>query len=553
MHRSRLSPLTILLAAMIILSGCTRPSGKPPEPTAPPLPAASATTSSPTPEPPASATPAVSPEGASLFPSTDRELSFVIWDAGAAKAAHPVEQWLREGERLVIASNGKPYATWLFAADGVWRLDPKGGGALLRYIPATLKDGETWRQRSGDAEVWFSLTRDDSTCRTPGGHIVEAAARSCWTLTVLNRGELTTFRFAPAGGPTLVKAVNYAQPSASFYKEVATDQAGDRPAVDRKALLEKAPASSAPRAAVIAATAADFAAVRQTLPGIVTVRADLDGDGREETVRGPLDAWTTANVEILDKDGNLLAASRTWDGLEQRVSLVRFRGASQSFVLVQTRGNGGEPEMTIARLEPWDKSWPLKGSRGWDWDPKDDTTAASRVAVAEDGLVTVEWDLGDPARHTRVRQYRFDPVKFEAKQETESVRTEGKELLYPADPLGVLQAAFVAKWYKLEDEFPRYFATKETAASFRGDKRIAQIAYRPDGVRSDLVLEDSPNCHLQTTPATPGAKGPMPFVASYGAGEWGITVWGWATFTKDAQGRPVIQQFYVQGSCSAGA
>ncbi|HYG58675.1 MAG TPA: hypothetical protein VD902_11515, partial [Symbiobacteriaceae bacterium] len=119
---------------------------------------------------------------AGLFPPSDWQVSFAIRDHGTTADYTVVEELLRDGVRVVATQNGSPYVTWVLNQAGLWRLDPRGGGALLRYLPAELQDGMAWKQVSGGADVWFRLNRATECAG-------QAAGAKCWTVTVLNRGE----------------------------------------------------------------------------------------------------------------------------------------------------------------------------------------------------------------------------------------------------------------------------------------------------------------------------------------------------------------------------
>lgn len=77
------------------------------------------------------------------------------------------------------------------------------------------------------------------------------------------------------------------------------------------------------------------------------MRADLDGDGKDETIRGQLEVWTFADVEILRDDGEPVTPIRAWDA-EQKVTPLRLRGSERMLLIIQTSSRPGT--VTIATL-----------------------------------------------------------------------------------------------------------------------------------------------------------------------------------------------------------
>jgi hypothetical protein len=133
---------------LCLAAGCSGPKAAPPATVDTPPPAVES------PKPPA-------PDlAAGFMPADDETLTFVLNDQTVT------EYSLRDGDRFVAVQDGAVYATWFRRDDGLWRPDPKGGGALLRYLPPVLQEGLTWKQRSGDADVWFSLNRGSTDLGT---------------------------------------------------------------------------------------------------------------------------------------------------------------------------------------------------------------------------------------------------------------------------------------------------------------------------------------------------------------------------------------------------
>lgn len=229
--------LVFLALILVLTTGCSLLKRSPP----------------PEPEEPveAAAPPPAEAALAKVLPAADLHMRVRVQDEG--KAPYEVkEEWVREGPALVATYSGSPYVRWEVNAEGLWRLDPKGGGALLRYLPPLLTDGAAWRQQSGDATVWFSLARLETACDNGAGQQVE-----CWELTLLNRGESLTYRFAEATGPVYARSRNEARPEASFVKSL-TSTGPSQLSADGRAQLLTALVVSAPPAAVEAVTREEF-------------------------------------------------------------------------------------------------------------------------------------------------------------------------------------------------------------------------------------------------------------------------------------------------------
>jgi hypothetical protein len=483
----------------------------------------------------------------SLFPAEDWAFEFHVLDVGPFVTTRPREHLLREGNRVVAVYDGEPYATWLIDETGVWRADPRNPGTLLRYLPPMVRDGETWSQQSGGQTVWFQVTRGGGPCLV--GAALSLGDEQCWALSVLNRGEQTTFRFAPAMGATVVGAEKSLHP---FYKEILSNQrAADLPAEQRTQWLRNAPGPSATEAPVVAAAPAAFAEARDRLLGVTTIRGDLNGDGTEESIRGAFGFWTSTSLDVTDAGGKPMATIGAYRAV-QKVEPVRFRGSSRLFFLQYVREPAGPGYATIIDASPNGDQWWTHGTYGWD--AKAFGTAATRATVTDDGLVTVEWDMGDPARHTRIRQFRFhhDAERPYAERLAETFRPTGPELVHPTEPLQVLEAAFVARWMGLEGELPRYFASPEAAGAFAQDERITQPDYGPGQVELATVAAQKDMCNLTKQPAKVQPDGTIPFVAGWGGYEWYRAVWGTARAGKNAEGLTVLETVTIIGDCWGG-
>lgn len=206
---------------------------------------------------PATQAPAASgtPAASSLFPEKDLHVDFLVRDHGAATDVAVQEELLRDRDRLVGLYGGVPYVNWVFKPDGVWRPDPHGGEALLLYLPAQLQDGETWKQTSAKADVWFRLQHVKDTCQ---GFLVDIGTRDCWQLTVLNQGEKLVFHFAAGLGPVHASAENWRRPADSYVKRIKAYRPGDLGAEQRTAVLGRVKPPALQPATVSLVSEADF-------------------------------------------------------------------------------------------------------------------------------------------------------------------------------------------------------------------------------------------------------------------------------------------------------
>jgi len=159
--------------------------------------------------------------------------------------------------------------------------------------------------------------------------------------------------------------------------------------------------------------------------------------------------------------------------------------------------------------------------------------------------------MGDPARHTRIRDYRLRLTESGGNLQIESERfvPQHGSLLYPSDPKELLQAAMVAHNYGLETEFAQYFASPEVAGLFRS---LAPAGGETGPMIEMAALEPRKVdgwCEPLTTPVyRPGADGTAPFAVNWGGMRLAYT-WGVVTFGKTAGGLPVITGVKVTGEC----
>lgn len=277
------------------------------------------------------------------------------------------------------------------------------------------------------------------------------------------------------------------------------------------------------------------------------VAADLDGDGQPEWIRGLSDTWTTDPVEIYDGGGELLT---TWSPYTTvptyRASLQTLPDQSRSFLLYWLLHEDGQTEVGIQAFST--KSGSFGPSTLYGWGLKHaQTTAATRASFTDDGCLLVEWDMGDPAGHTRVRKYELNLDLSQVNIIEEKVVPKGDDLIYPAKPEDVLRAAHLAATHGLTDELPRYFASPDVAQEFQ--ESFTASAYEMTGVQLATHGEFDEWCVSRTEPAQPDADGAAPFIVSIG-GEIHLRVTtGTVWFDTDEAGRTVIRDFEITKRC----
>lgn len=548
--RQGLAAVPLLALLLACSGGSPAPGGQAAGPAeTKPIPAPASPGQAPTPTP-APARPDPDPQpgrsrgtpAAHLFPERDLRTSFRTWDLGPDRTSIDTQLLLREPDRVRVIYNGRPYATWRLGESGVWREDPANPGTLLRYLPPDLQDGLAWSQPSGDATVWFQLARAEGICPVGNGMWTPG----CWQLTVLSRGEELRYTLAPQHGPVQVWSTNARRPEASFFMELQTSAWADLTAGQRAALLAGPPDSPLTRPPVTEVPAEEFAAVRQRELGLQTARADLDGDGTPEVIGNLLPAWNMITVEVTGGYGFRAPpiAPSNW---AHRLIPVRLSRPDRTVLLEWRRYPGGSDvgvrilvrrEGALRWIQPY--GWGLKHAI---------TTAASRAVLSEDGILTVEWEMGDPARHTRVRQYelRLEEQKEHVRMLSETLRPQGETLRRPTNPEEVLRAALVASIHDLEEELGLYIPSREVAEAFR--QMVRKPAYELVSIHLAKAGPPDPYCVMRTEPVRPGADGTAPFLMEVGGSPTVSATLGSVRFGADAAGNPVIIGFEVTGRC----
>ncbi|MBP2016628.1 hypothetical protein J2Z79_000001 [Symbiobacterium terraclitae] len=286
------------------------------------------------------------------------------------------------------------------------------------------------------------------------------------------------------------------------------------------------------------------------------VPADLDGDGQDELIHGLSDTWTYDPVEIYTADGQLLFVwgdNARWYETEHKVSVHRLPGQDRAVILYWHRRAGGQPEVGLTAFRS--EQGELLGSLFYGWGLKHaNATPATRASVTDDGYLLVEWDMGDPARHTRVRKYAVDVKRRMVEIVDEAYVPEGDELVYPTDPEEVLRAAHLAAVYGLDEELPRYFSSTDVARAFQAALPEAEM---PDGrldwTRVELATVHALDqyCRPEAEPAETDASGAAPFVVSVAGEGHGVAIVGTLWFDTDESGRTIIRDFSVLRHCPA--
>lgn len=555
MQRFRKS-VTLALMGALLLAGCAKPA---------------ATTEK---EPPSQGgSPAqVEPQGApggihsapvkpgaaaaTLFPAEDREYTYFLTE----KEDHSevTEHLLREGDRLVGVQGEKVYLTWHLNDQGVWRNDPKNPAVLLRYLPPTLTES-AWQQTSGDAQILFRLMSDKEGCypRQGEGHL------ACWQLTMVNRGEQLTLWFLEGMGPVRAENQGWARSADYFDKGRNEVRPSELDATRRQQWLAGADKAPGDLPAVVELNPQEFTRLANrhhwdVQPQATVSRYDVDGDGTQELVRGTLGGWTTEPVSFYREDYTPLGK---WDPQagKQKVTPVTFDGYKASFFLLEMdQGHG--PHVTMLGYYNGENQ-PRRMVVGWGWDHKASSTPATKVTVDPKGQITVVWEMVDPAQHTRTRVYDFTGFQTNAGFGIGAVEllsstigpTQG-QLVYPSEPADVLRAAFNAYWLEQSDELGRYFASPQAAAHFVQVQQLGKPQYGLGRVKTGKLIQskESWSGGLAIDPAPVGADNSVEFMATASGYEWSAAEWGRATFTKDGEGRWVLQQVDVSGSHFAG-
>ncbi|MEW8979475.1 MAG: hypothetical protein AB2385_13840 [Symbiobacterium sp.] len=483
----------------------------------------------------------VDPPVVLLLPGDGAQHRFSLSDGSVA-----LEGYVRDGARLIAAYNGEPWVTWFITDQGIFRRDPKGPGLLL-YLPAEPEDGLAWKQRSGDADVWFNLQAVPD-CLSPLGPTYEI----CWQLTVLNRQEQTVYLFAPGpatedwlGDTTGVqeaRADNFASPADSFVKRRQPQQPLEPPS--REAMLAGAePWPTDEAAPVERVTLADFRSeqLRQAAEaGFPVKEVDLNGDGETEAIIGQLGAWHNSWVLILDARGNRLQVQQDWmpDDVQRRVDLVTIPGLANPVVVTHT----GSPDGWHSMRFEW-----MEGDRfvsPWGWHPKTDLAFGMDYAILPDGTVEISGSLSG---YTFVSRYVVERVEegvfpYEATKVEERV-TPGP---YPTTAADLMTDLFLARWYGLTDMVEQYVPDPAVRDAFMAVD-VGKVRYAPSPVRVGKRVETEYGPTVE--PGPPNPDGSFEFLASVQEYEGGFYWIGRAVVGAAEDGRLVVKslEFLEQG------
>lgn len=477
------------LMALLLLAGCS--SAPPP---APPVvaeapPAATAETWNP-------------PAVRRLFPLTPSRLRYL------RNEQTPVtHEWLAEAERIAVVRPGAPPLEWRFDKMGAWLADP-AAGTLLRYLPPVLEAGAVWRQ----GDTWFRLEDGAETCRGLSWPV--GGPPACWDLAVLEEARRTRWTFAEGYGPVRIQADAWADPGASHILRWA----GTEPLAGSVAY----PTVEATSLPLAQGDVAGFAAaLAERLGRIEGTSLDFDGDGHPERVSAGPERWVNAPLAVWRPDGALLYLSPERHGRLRATAagdllIVEYRPVEDRLYNTYT-----VLYMREGRLEPV-----------FGWGTKSQWAMAHRFRAAEAGGLVAEFDLGDPAGHTRFTRYRLEVQDGYRRAVAQSVTymDSGPALVYPTTPEGVLHAAFVARWFGLSEELPRYFASAEVSRSFAEHPEVTEPLFFPGTVELS---------------AAPGSDGWATFTATWGFYEASTKAHGRVRFSTDATGRPVILELHL--------
>lgn len=515
--RKLIVPLLIFLAA-----GCSRGAPPPPPVVNPP------STPPPVVEAPPSPPPVAGPAAEGFLPKPGQPYSYALSDGTSAN-----EWFVRDGDRLIGAYNGKTYVTWFVRPDGVWRPDPKGQ-ALLRYLPPVMQPGLAWKQQSGADEVWFRLAEKDSCNRVGRG-------MPCWELTVLNRMERTVFRFTELYGIIYASSDNFTTRSDSYIKAAAEPAKGDAPPREQM-LKDGARLPAEPLPAVTEVTVVQFDQAEQALLTRAGARReiDLNGDGKPEVINGPLGQWTTVPFAMYDGNGNRLEHAffdLHYPSDQHRLDLVKVKGHERMATLYQ-----------VGRPGKWhwsDLRW-LVGNdlrTVWGWQPKTNWIWAATVRVDPDGTVVALGDPDEMGGYTWTRYYGVDG-KYIAVLEREEVKAGA----YPADPAGLLTAALVAKWFGQDADLARYIPDGGARNALVAAK-ISKPNYTVEKAMVGKLVPKESGDGQWTIPAIEAAPvamdQPVDWLVEVGQYE-GYYFWsGRVTFGREPDGRLVIRKWEV--------
>ncbi len=471
--------LAFVLVGLVLLAGCARGSGS-----GPVQPPTGDGVQAPAPEPVAVRPPEPAgadlrpapqdPPSAGLLPKPETPYAYHLSDGTAAE-----EYYVRDGGRLIGAYNGKTYVTWFITDQGVWRRDPKGPG-LLRYLPPEPKDQLAWKQRSGDADVWF-LLREKLACQHGQGPDLER----CWELTVLNRLERTTYELAPGNalppnfivetqGINRVRSDNLLKPAESYTKE--RNQAQPMEVPPREQLLQEgATWPEGPAPAVMAVTPAEFAAADAAMltgAGIASLEIDLNNDGRKERIEGKLGEWHTGPLQLMGADGRPLWVFHRWleKGMSHRLDVVSLPGIDRPTLIYQI----GRPDSWHSIMFRWLHEG-LVGPQGIA--PKTDIVSGAGVAVEPDGTVAITNNPAELAGYTLTRRFRLEPTSDSWHYRATLREERAVAGAYPGNHADLLTAAFVADWFGRADDLARYIPDPATRAAFQG--QVPRAPYSP--------------------------------------------------------------------------
>lgn len=469
-----------------------------------------------------------------LLPPTDSLLTYY-----ATGQDRITEQYIRDGARLIGAANQKTRVTWYINEFGVWQrdaLDPTGS-TWLRYLPPVLVQGLTWRQQSAGAEVWFRLTE-----RTACGYLMGQELERCWELAMINRGTRTIYRFAAPYGVIHIRHDDLRDPKGSYEKELTRVEPGTVSTELRQRMYTDSDyLRSGPMPAVSEANPDQFVQAQLTAlnaAGRPYRLIDLDADGVEERVEGEIGQATNHPLLIWNRDG--LEVSRGYGSRPpHHADLIYMPWLDRPALMIRSTVKERPPILSLL----WLRREGLTPTFGWH--PKATQTFGNSVQMLADGQLEITWDMQDPAGHTWVRTYRIEPGTpwYRANLTREDFRPSGPQVQRPKTEADLITAAFVARWYNLNEELELYFADPGAADSFRARRDVERPPYLPGKAQVGKLIPPARSTDPpRLESASPGEDGSIEFMIRVQEYESSTYYTGRAVITKRADDTLVIKR-----------
>gem|GEM_PF-5848827 len=270
---------------------------------------------------------------------------------------------------------------------------------------------------------------------------------------------------------------------------------------------------------------------------VSSLSLDLNGDGRSETVRGIFNQWTsTAFIEV--REGDSVLARATFPGYRQVIP-VQFNFGPAAFLLWEQNSYGGKT-VQVTHFRYLNDHW-VNVTPGFEGISSQQGVPATGAALNPDGVLDVEWALGDPMNHIRIQHYQITFVHGVYPLQKTTIR---HTKTYPTDARGLLQSALANVILPHNDqELASFFASTAAQNAFYSAVPSGSPVENADAYLAYGTISGACSVHLQ--PAHLGPDGTAPFVIETGSG---ITT-GSAAFTTDASGNLVIESIQITGGC----